>query len=143
MRQRIVKIAICAIVSVIVGTVAFTVVDVEGSPGMLSHPHWLWGIAMGGALFYVVIPVIILVLISIFRGVPSVGLSIVVAICWLTVIFAWWVYKPLAHYGVFPWWGFRRHYLEMLPVPLSFGFAFGICARALSGPNNSSSDSQV
>ena len=134
MRHRIVKSAICAMVSVIVAMVVYTVADLVGNPRMMSHPIWLWDFAVGVAILYVVVPVIILVLVTIFRGVPSIGVSIGVAICWLTVIFAWWVYKPLAYHGVFPWSGFRRHYLEMLPVPISFGFAFGLCARMLIGP---------
>jgi hypothetical protein len=134
MRQRIAKSAICAIVSVIVAMVVYTVADLVGNPRMMSHPIWLWDLAVGVAILYVVVPVIILVLLTIFRDVPSTGVSIGVAICWLTVIFALWVYKPLAYHGVFPWSGFRRHYLEMLPVPISFGFAFCLCARMLIGP---------
>jgi hypothetical protein len=96
MRQRIAKSAICAIVSVIVAMVVYTVADLVGNPRMMSHPICLWDLAVGVAILYVVVPVIILVLLTIFRDVPSTGVSIGVAICWLTVIFALWVYKPLA-----------------------------------------------
>jgi hypothetical protein len=134
MRHRIVKSAICAMVSVVVAIVVSTLAEVVENPRMMSHPIGLWDSAVGVAALYVVMPVIVLVLVTILRGVPSIGVSIGVAICWLTVIFVWWVHKPLAYYGVFPWSGFRRHYLEMLSVPISFGFAFGLCAWRLIGP---------
>jgi hypothetical protein len=140
MRHRIVKSAICAMVSVMVAMVVYSLADVVGNPRMMSHPIWLWDFAVGVAALYVMLPVIVLVLVTMLRGVPSIGVSIGVAICWLTIIFAWWVYKPLAYDGVFPWSGFRRHYLEMLPVSISFGFAFGLCARTLIFPKSNSSN---
>jgi hypothetical protein len=143
MIKRLAKISICALVALVTGVVSYVAVEVAHSPGIGSHPDYLWSIAQAGALFYVAVPVAVLALIAIVRPIPSIVLAILVAVGWLTVIFAWWAYKPLVYHGAFPWFGFRLHYLGMLPVPLSFGLVFALCARALLGPNNRFERSRV
>ena len=143
MIKRLAKISICVLVALVTGVVSYVAVEVAHSPGIWSHPDYLWSIAQVGALFYVAVPVAVLALVAIVRPIPSIVLAILVAVGWLTVIFAWWAYKPLVYHGAFPWFGFRLHYLGMLPVPLSFGLAFALCARVLLGPNNRFERSRV
>jgi hypothetical protein len=136
MIKRLARISICVLVAFVTGVVVYVAVEVAHSPGIWSHHDYLWSIAQAGALFYVAVPVAVLALIAIVRPIPSIALAILVAVAWLTVIFAWWAYKPWAYHGDFPWFGFRLHYLGMLPVPISFALAFALCARVLLGPNN-------
>ena len=132
---RFSKISLCAFVALVVGMAVFAAVDAGGSPAKWSRPEWLWSAALGGALFYVAVPLAVLVLIATFRSIPSTALSVLVAVSWLTIIFASWAYKPWVYYGEFPWWGFKRHYIGLLPVPLSFGLAFALCTRKILNPN--------
>lgn len=125
------KIFLCALVAMGVGMAVFVAVEVGGSPGKWSRSVWLWDVAIGGALFYLTVPSMLLVLLAMFRQIPSTALSILVAIAWLSIIFAWWAYKPWVHYGEFPWLGFRQHFIDVLPVPLSFGLTFALCVRSL------------
>ena len=136
MVKRLAKISLCVLVAFVTGVVTYVAVEVAHSPGIWSHPDYLWGIAQDGALLYVAVPVAILALVAIVRPIPSIVLALLVAVGWLTLIFAWWAYKPWVYHGDFPWFGFRLHYLGMLPVPLSFGLAFALCARVVLGPNN-------
>ena len=135
MLTRLSRIVICALVALIVGAAASAAVHAAGSPGIWSHPEWLWLTAQTGVFFYVAAPLAVLILVSLWRRTPSATLLVLVGIGWLTAIFAWWAYWPWIQSGEFPWWGFQRHYLGMLPVPLAFGLAFAICARRLLGPN--------
>ncbi len=132
---RLCKIVLCALIALAIGMIASAVVQAAGSPDIWSNPEWLWDTALGSAVFYLAVPLAVLALVAVFRPIPSTALSVLVAVGWLTIVFAWWVHKPWAYYGEFPWWGFKRHYLDMLPVPLSFGLAFALCARKLLGPN--------
>jgi hypothetical protein len=136
MIKRLGKISLCVLVAFAVGVVSYVAVEVAHSPSIWSHPDYLWSMAAPGAVLYVAIPLAVLALLAIFRPTPSIVLSILVAVGWLTVIFAWWAYKPWVYYGEFPWFGFRLHYLGMLPVPISFGLAFALCGRTVFGPNN-------
>jgi hypothetical protein len=136
MVKRLANISLCVLIALVTGTVSYVAVEVAHSPGIWSHPDYLWSIAQVGALFYVAVPVAVLAVVAIVRPIPSIALSILVAVGWLTVIFAWWAYKPWVYHGEFPWFGFRLHYVGMLPVPLSIALAFALCARMLLGANN-------
>jgi len=134
--SRTVNIGLCVFASLVAGIVSFVAVAAAGSPYFWFHPEWLWYSAEAGALFYVSVPVTVLALIAVFRPIPSTLRSILVPVCWLTIIFAWRIHKPWAIYGVFPWYLFRRDYFDMLPVALSTGLAFALVGRAAWGPNN-------
>lgn len=132
---RIGKISLCAFIALIAGMAVCAAVYAGGSPGKWSRPDWLWDAALVGALFYVAIPLAILMLAAIFGLAPSTALSMLLAIGWLTIIFAWRAYKPWVYYGEFPWWMVKRDFLGMLPIPLSFGLTFAICARNILRSN--------
>lgn len=132
MTKRLAKVSLCALVAIIAGMVSCATVEAANSPGSWSHLEWLWNTALAGGLFYSVVPVSVLVLVAVLRPAPSAVGAILVPIVWLAVIFAWWARRPWLYYGEFPWSGFQRHFLGMLPVPLSIGFAFALCARSLS-----------
>jgi len=133
MITRFYKTALCALAALVVGMVVTVVVQVVNSPGVWSHPDWLWSIAQAGAFFYLATPLGVLVLATLSGRTPSTALCIFVAVGWLSIIFAWWAYKPLAYYGEFPWWGVKRHFAGMLPVALSSGLTFAVCARKWLG----------
>jgi hypothetical protein len=143
MIKRLGKVLVCFLVALAVGIAACFAADAARSPGVWSHPEWLWTTALTDALFYVAVPLAALTLLAIFRPTLSTLLAVLVAVGWLTIVFAWWAYKPWVYYGQFPWSGFRQHYLGLLPVPLSFGLAFGLCARTILGPNNRLERSRV
>jgi hypothetical protein len=136
MVKRLGNVSLCVLVTFVVSMVSCIAVDGARSPGIWAHPDWLWITALTDALFYVAVPLTVLALVAVFRPTLSTVLAVLVAVGWLTVICAWWAYKPWAYYGKFPWSGLRRHYLGLLPIPLSLGLSFGICARTFLGPNN-------
>src|SRR5579864_4212209 len=140
MGKRLANTAICIFAAVVAGAVSDAAVEILRSPNILSRPEYLWEIVREDTFLYVALPVALLALGALFKPNRSFGLSILVPVGWLTVIFAWWVYKPLVHHGVFPWWGFRLHYLGMLPVSLSVGLVFALCTRMMVGRITSSSD---
>jgi len=125
---------ICAFTALFVGVVVSATVEAMGNPNLLSHPGWLYEMTLASAVFYIAVPLVILSIVAISGRNVSTALSLLVAVGWLTVIFTWWAYKPWVVYGKFPWWGFKRHYLDMLPVSLSFGLAFTLCLRKTSVP---------
>src|SRR4249919_182565 len=137
MIERLWKVAFCAFVALAIGMAMAAAIHAAGSPGTWSHPEWLWATAQAGGLFYVAVPLAALALATFFGRPPSTGFCLFVALAWFTMIFVWWAKKPWVYYGDFPWQGFKRHYLGMLPLPLSFGLAFAVCTRNVLGPNNS------
>ena len=136
MAKRLGKISLCVLITLVVSMISCIAVRGARSPGIWAHPHWLWSTAWTDSLFYVVVPLAALAIVAAFRPTLSTVLAVLIAIVWLTVICVWWAYKPWEYYGQFPWSGFRRHYLGLLPIPLSLGLSFGLCARAFLGPNN-------
>ena len=132
---RLYKVTICAFAATLVGMAASACVQAAGSPGVWAHPDSLWLFALAGAAFYVAVPLSALSVTALFGRTPSTAFSLLVSVGWLTIIFAWWAAKPWGYYGEFPWWGFQRNYLGMLPVPLSFGLTFALCARRVLSPN--------
>jgi len=62
---------------------------------------------------------------------PGLATATFIFVAWLALIFTWWAAKPIQVYGGFPWWGFKRHFLGMLPLPLAGALAFAICSRKL------------
>ena len=132
---RFYKVTICAIVALLAGMVASACAQAAGAPGIWARPESMWTFALAGAVFYVAVPLITLSVAALFGRTPSTAFSLLVSVGWLTIIFAWWAEKPWGYYGEFPWWGFQRHYVGMLPVSLSLGLAFALCARRVLSPN--------
>lgn len=139
---RVGNIAACCLVAAIVGMVVSAAVQAAAFPGVWSQPERLWDDALVAVVFYVAAPLAVLALVAMIGRTPSLAMSLLVAVGWITVIFARWAYKPWMFYGEFPWWGLHRHYLGMLPVSLSFGLAFAVCARKLLGASRHSSQIQ-
>ena len=137
MVNRLLKIALCALVAMLVGMIASACAQAAGAPGIWADPESLWSYALAGGVFYVAVPLGALSVATLFGRTPSTAFSLLVSVGWLTIVFAWWAAKPFAYYGEFPWWGFQRHFLGMLPVSLSCGLAFAICARRVLSSNTS------
>lgn len=131
---RLYKVIVCAFVAMLVGMVVSACAQAAGAPGNWTHPESLWSSALAGGVFYVAVPLAALSVAALFGRTPSTAFSLLVSVGWLTIIFAWWAAKSLIYYGEFPWWGIQRH-LGMLPVSLSFGLAFALCARRILSPN--------
>jgi hypothetical protein len=49
MIRRLTKISICVLVAFVTGVVSYVAVEVAHSPGIWSHPDYLWSIAQAGA----------------------------------------------------------------------------------------------
>lgn len=135
--KRFWKVALSALVALAIGMIMSVVTYMANDPRIWSHPEWLWSIVQGRVLACVVVPVAVLSLVTFFARPPSTGFCIFVALAWLTLIFVLWAKKPWMYYGEFPWEGFRQHWLNMLPLPLSFGLAFAVCARNVLGADPS------
>jgi hypothetical protein len=127
MINRLGKILFCFLVALAVGVVSCVVVDAALS--RWPYPYEFWNHVLIDVLLVVAVPLCVLALIAIFRSTLSTFLAVIVAVGWLTMLFAWSTYETWANYGQFFWPNFWWHYFGRLPVALSFGLAFGNCAR--------------
>src|SRR5688572_2193849 len=94
MTIRLSKISLSALLALFAGMAAIVAVDAVSSAGKWSRPGWPWDVALVETLLYVAPPLIVLVLVAMFRSIPSTNLSVIVALGWLTIVFAWWAYGP-------------------------------------------------
>ncbi len=76
-------------------------------------------------------PANVLALTSVRRP-PSTATALALSVGWLASLFALQAFHPVQFYGEFPWWMFRRDFLEVLPVPLALTLAFPLTARLRS-----------
>jgi hypothetical protein len=118
-------------VSIAAGMAAMAAIQLATNPGTWNRLPLLWDTALDGGLFYALVPSLILAVIAMRGKPPGLSTAACIFVGWLTLIFAWWAAKPIRVYGGFPWWGFRLHFLEMLPLPLASALAFAICSRKL------------
>ena len=136
MMQHLLKLAVCILAATIVTMVATAVVILAAWPPRWSHLDLVSASAVVGVIYYAAVPLLVLGIISIYRT-PTTTLSVLVAVGWLLLIFLIRAKKPWLYYGHFPWWMFKRDFLQALPIPLSFGLAFAVAARKVIGPNKS------
>ena len=77
---------------------------------------------------YIFLPATVLALLALRRE-PSAASALAVSIGWLAILFAVRAAHPIQFYGEFPWWMFRRDFLEFLPIPLALAVAFSLSTR--------------
>jgi hypothetical protein len=130
-RMRIIRICLCIAAAIIAGVAAAAAIQLAEYPGIWHRMNLLWDNAFGEGLFYALVPAMILALISLRGTAPSLPGTLLVCVAWLALLFAMWAKKPIEVYGVFPWTGFRRHFIGLLPIPLASALAFSICGRKL------------
>jgi hypothetical protein len=133
MRDRVVAIVLSGLIGWLGGVAALTLLAIANSPGwFLSHPLEAIEGGVGGSWTYVLAP--ILIMSSSAWVAPariSTGITAVIGVAWLALVFAWWARGSMVHGSDFPWWGFQRYFVSVLPVPFFCALAFGISFRRL------------
>ena len=130
-RTRIIRICLCFAAAITAGMAAAAAIQLAQHPPIWHRMNLLWDNALGEGLFCALVPAMILALISLRGKVPSLPSTLLVYVAWLALLFAMWAKKPIVVYGIFPWTGFRRHFIGLLPIPLASALAFSICGRKL------------
>jgi hypothetical protein len=136
MIHRLGKVLLCFLVALAMGVVSSVLVDAARSPDSWANPYGFWNHVLIDAVVIVAAPLCVLALLATFRPTLSTSLAVLVAVGWLTIYFAWSAYESWTTYGHVYWSELWWHYLSLLPISLSFGLTFGICARTSLGPNN-------
>ena len=133
MKDRVVAIALPGLIGWLGGVAALTLLAIANSPGwFLSHPLEAIEGGVGGSLIYVLPPVLIMSCTAFAAPVRiSTGTAAVIGVAWLALIFAWWARRPISDNGEFPWWGFQRYFVSLLPVPFSCALAFALSFRGM------------
>jgi hypothetical protein len=143
MRDRVVAIVLSGLIGWLGGVAALMLLAIANSPGwFLSHPLEAIEGGVGGSLTYVLAPVLIMSCAALAAPARiSTGITAVICVAWLALVFAWWARGSMVHGSEFPWWGFQRYFLSVLPVPFSCALAFALSFRRLrrgsrlSGPS--------
>lgn len=125
------KIIACLLIVVFICMIAQITTSLATSAISWDHLGLLLEISILGIIYYASIPLVILYIISFYR-IPSTILCISITIGWLLLIFFLRAKHPWIYYGHFPWWMFKRDFLQALPISLSFSLAFSIAARKFS-----------
>ena len=133
--MRVFRLGICVAVTLFAGMAAIAAIQLAERPVLWGRLNVVLDNAVFGGLFYTLVPVIVLAGLTFWRKPPRLQTAALIAVIWLAMIFAWWAEKPIRAYGEFPWWGFKLHFLGMLPVPLSTALAFTVCSRKLLKSN--------
>jgi|SRR5882672_3324362 len=133
MKDRAVAAVLSGLIGWLGGVAGLTLLAIANSPGwFLSHPLEAVEGGVGGSLTYVLPPVLIMSCAALAAPARiSSGVTAVVGVAWLALVFAWWARGSMAHGGDFPWWGFERHFLSVLPVPCSCALAFALSFRRM------------
>jgi hypothetical protein len=127
--NKVIRLSFAVLISLCVGSAVGFAITALSSPGLYTDPGFILSFAISTVplwvIFYLAPPILILTFIWHFRsGHLSLTLCLLVPTVWLFLIFLWWAYKPWWYYGAFPWHGFKRHFLSLLPVSLSAGWLF-------------------
>lgn len=134
--NKLPRLSLAVLISMCVGTALGFVITALSSPGLYKDARFILGVSLSTApiwaIFYLLVPIVVLTINYLRSGRLSLTICILVPTMWLFLIFSWWAYKPWRYYGEFPWYGFKRHFLSLLPIPLSSGWLFW---KTLS-PNN-------
>ena len=135
MRFRIRVTVFAGLLAWVAGVCALFLLALANSPSWyLSHP--MEGIESGlsASVVYVVPPILFISCLALALPARiSTGLCVVIMVSWLAVVFGWWAQKPWSYSGEFPWWGFQRHFLSVLPVPLATALGFALALRNIRG----------
>lgn len=126
---RLLSGALPALAALLAGMLAAAGVHAADSPGIWSHPAWLWGFALSAAPVYMVVPLVVLLG---WHGAGrrlSTGDCVSVALGWFALVFASWLGPTWLAEGAFPAWGWRHYALDLLPVPLALSLVFSLTAR--------------
>ena len=123
------RILLCAIAALAGGLFIFHVESIFRMPGFWSgiypfYHGWETNAVIGGA-FYLAVPLLILVAISMWwlRSL-SLATCCVVPIAWVSFLFLIWAHKPWSYYGEFPWWMMKRDLIPSIGVALTTGWVF-------------------
>ncbi|HUL93558.1 MAG TPA: hypothetical protein VLV56_14535 [Burkholderiales bacterium] len=133
MRDRVVAVVLSGLIGWLGGAAGLALLAIANSPAwFLSHP--LEAIEGGavGSLTYVLAPVLIMSCAALAAPARiSTGITAAIGVAWLALIFAGWARGSMAHGGDFPWWGFERYFLSVLPVPFCCALAFALSFRRM------------
>lgn len=124
------RICCCVAIGLAVAVVMCDAVYFAYWPPRWNHfsPESILSVGLIGALYYASIPLCLLGLIAL-RSIPGTLFSVALSVSWLALVFLLGARKPWMYYGDFPWWMFSRDFVQPLPVALSIGLAFAMCAR--------------
>jgi len=138
MKHRITAIVLSGLTGWAAGVAALSLLAIADSPGWyLSHPLEAIQRGVSGSLTYALPPVLLVACAALaLPGRISTGLYAAIAIGWLALIFGWWAHRAVSYDGAFPWWGFRRQFLFVLPAPLSCALGFAVSLRRMLGAGN-------
>lgn len=138
MKHQITVIVLSGLIGWAAGVAALSLLAIADSPGWyLSHPLEAIQSGVSGSLTYALPPVLLIACVALALPARlSTGLYTVVAMGWLALIFGWWAHRAVSYDGAFPWWGFRRQFLFVLPAPLSCALAFALALRRMRGAGN-------
>jgi hypothetical protein len=126
--NKVTRLSFAVLISICVGSAVGFVITALSSPGLYTDARFILRFALSTVpvwtIFYLVVPIFVLTIWYLRSGRLSLALSILAPTVWLFLTFLWWAYKPWRYYGAFPWHGFTRHFLSLLPVSLSAGWLF-------------------
>jgi hypothetical protein len=133
MKHRVVVIFLSGLIGWAAGIAALSALAIADSPGWyLSHPLEAMQSGVSGSVVYALLPILFIACTALALPARiSTVLYAGVAIGWLALIFGWWAYHTVSYDGAFPWWGFRRQFLFVLPAPLSGALAFALSLRRM------------
>ena len=135
------RLLLAIILSISSGSVVGITITTLSAPGLYTNPLYILSFAIGGTpiwiMLYLCIPVFVLALCTYIKTKQlSLLFCTLVPTSWLFIIFLWWASKPWRYYGVFPWNGFERQFLGLLPIALSTGWIFWKVITYNFDPNN-------
>jgi hypothetical protein len=137
-KHRIVVMVLSGLIAWVAGVAALSLLAIADSPGWYSsHPLEALQSGVSGSLTYALPPILFIACTALALPARiSTGLYAAVAIGWLALIFGWWAHNAASYDGAFPWWGFRRQFLFVLPAPLSCALAFALSLRRMLATGN-------
>ena len=108
---------------------SFVVIMCLKSPGLYTQPIATVKFALSGwpiiLFMYLLPPGLFIFALQIYKKSKlSTFVYFLVPILWLSLIFLNWAHKPWSVYGNFPWAGFMRHFVGLLPPMLILGLSF-------------------
>jgi hypothetical protein len=140
MKHRIIVIVLSGLIGWVAGVAALSLLAFADSPGWyFTHPWEAIQSGVSESLTYALPPILFIACTALALPARiSTGLYAAVALGWLALIFGWWAHGAVSYDGAFPWWGFRRQFLFVLPAPLSCALAFALSLRRMVGAGKAS-----
>jgi hypothetical protein len=128
-KRRFFAVVLCVLVALCAGMLAAAGANAADSPGILSHPAWLWNFALSAAPVYMLVPLAVLAGLMAWGRPVTTGVCVGVTMLWYALVFAGWLSFAWISDGAFPEWGWRHYAVDLLPIPLLMGLAFSMAAR--------------